>query len=30
MQPSRETIGNLFCVYRPTQTTLADIPSDPA
>ncbi len=28
VQPSREGIENLFCVYRPTQTTLADLPAD--
>ncbi len=28
VQPSNEGIGNLFCVYRPTQTTMADIPTD--
>ncbi len=25
-QPTSEGIGNLFCVYRPTQTTMKDIP----
>ncbi len=29
VQPSRESISNLFCVYRPTQTTLADLPENP-
>ncbi len=27
VQPSREGISELFCVYRPTQTTLEDLPS---
>ncbi len=26
VQPSREPISELFCVYRPTQTTAADLP----
>ncbi len=26
-QPSKEGIGNLFCVYRPTQTKKSDMPS---
>ncbi len=25
-QPTNESIGGLFCVYRPTQTTKADMP----
>ncbi len=28
-QPSKETITELFCVYRPTQTTLEDMPAEP-
>ncbi len=28
VQPSNEAISNLFCVYRPTQTKMSDIPSD--
>ncbi len=28
VQPSRESISELFCVYRPTQTTRADLPSE--
>lgn len=28
-QPSREAITELFCVYRPTQTTMADVPAEP-
>ncbi len=27
VQPSREGISELFCVYRPTQTTLEDMPA---
>ncbi len=26
VQPSREPISELFCVYRPTQTTMEEIP----
>ncbi len=29
VQPSKEVIENLFCVYRPTQTTLEDTPNEP-
>ncbi len=28
-QPSREGISELFCVYRPTQTTMDEIPAEP-
>ncbi len=28
-QPSREGISELFCVYRPTQTTMAEVPENP-
>ncbi len=28
VQPSRETITELFCVYRPTQTAMADVEAD--
>ncbi len=29
VQPSNEAISELFCVYRPTQTTMADVPAEP-
>ncbi len=29
VQPSKESIRNLFCVYRPTQTTAEDMPTAP-
>ncbi len=28
-QPSREGISELFCVYRPTQTTMDEVPAEP-
>ncbi len=29
VQPSSEGISELFCVYRPTQTTMAEVPAEP-